>query len=87
MGCNCKNSKKLEKMFNANSEKYDKKGIFGLLALKSINIVNKIILMLLIIVLTPIVVIILIWNYIFKDKLIFIIPKFLRKIIKKHRNE
>ena len=73
MGCACKNSERLNKVlpFVAKTEK---KGILGRLNSFSINFINKLIVILMFIILTPIVIVVLIFSYIFKDKLTMILP-------------
>lgn len=82
MGCNCKNVEKLNK-YQPFLAKNEKKGVMNRINNFSINVLNKAIIILLFIILTPIVIIALIFNYLFKDKLTLILPKFMGKYLKR----
>ena len=82
MGCNCKSVDKLKKtqLFATKNEKV---GVWNRLNNISINFLNKFIILSLLIILTPIVVIVLLFNFLFGNGLMFPLPKFMSKYLKK----
>lgn len=75
MGCNCKNVKKLEnKLINDNGNIKEKNGvlrIFNKVSLAFKQVLMKLFIILLFIVLTPIVMLVLIITFIFKNQAFF----------------
>ena len=75
MGFNCKNVQKIEnKLANANNTQNDKKGVWNIFNKFTVliqEILIKIGVVLLVFILTPIVVVVLIYNYIFKNSAYF----------------
>ena len=75
MGCNCKNVKKLEnKLINDNGNIKEKNGvlrIFDKVTLAFKHVLIKLLVILLFIVLTPVVMIVLITTFIFKNQAFF----------------
>lgn len=87
MGCNCKNVEKLKKaqLFATNNERI---GVWNRINAMSINFINKSIIVILLIVLTPIVIMVLLFNFLFKGSLTFPIPKSMTKFLKRlNKNE
>lgn len=88
MGCNCKNIRKMDNILNINNNSsiQDKKSIVDIVNGISINVINKIIVVLLMIILVPIVIVYLIFSYLFGGNLMIKIPKFLKKLIDKTKD-
>lgn len=86
MGCNCKHAEDLKKIkpFNLQQEK---KGKLFIINEFLINVINKLIMTILLLVLTPIVIVMLLFNYLFKDKLTLILPNFMGKYLQKQKEE
>lgn len=88
MGCNCKNERKIEKLFNNNNNiAAEKRGLmyFVLKILQMfLEIINKLITITLILVLTPIVIVVLLFGYIFNGTLKINIPFKINKLITKY---
>ena len=86
MGCNCKQVEKLQKtqLFATKNEKI---GVLNRLNTMGINFFNKLIVVLLFVILTPIVIVVLILNYLFKDRLILPLPKFMAKHLEKMKED
>lgn len=71
MGCNCKTVKKINKRINANGDTYEKKGfmrLFSNLWVNFASVINMLGTCLLIIMLVPTVIVVLIYNFIFKKE-------------------
>lgn len=88
MGCNCKNERKIEKLFNNNNNiAAEKRGlmyfVFKILQM-FLEIINKLITITLILVLTPIVIVVLLFGYIFNGTLKINIPFKINKLITKY---
>lgn len=88
MGCNCKNERKIEKLFNNNNNiAAEKRGLmyFVVKILQMfLEIINKLITITLILVLTPIVIVVLLFGYIFNGTLKINIPFKINKLITKY---
>lgn len=82
MGCSCKNAEKLNKVLPFQA-KQERKGIIGALNRFSISFVNKVIVVVFFIILTPIVIMILTFNFLLRNKLMVTLPKFMGKFLKK----
>ena len=82
MGCNCKSVEKLKKtqLFSTKNERI---GVWGRINAMSINFLNKFIILSLLIILTPIIIIVLIINFLFGIGLMLPLPKFMSKYHKK----
>jgi hypothetical protein len=82
MGCNCKSVEKLKKtqLFSTKNERI---GVWGRINAMSLNFINKFIILSLLIILTPIVIIVLIINFLFGNGLMLPLPKFMSKYLKK----
>lgn len=77
MSCNCKTARKIRNKLSPNEK--GKTHLMGKLNEWFINLLNKLIVILLFIIITPIVILCLIFNFIFEGKLIFRIPKWMKK--------
>ena len=73
MGCNCKSVEKLKKtqLFSTKNERI---GVWGRINAMSLNFINKFIILSLLIILTPIVIIVLIVNFLFGNVLMLPLP-------------
>lgn len=88
MACACKNSKKIERLLIDDINKYENKGVIGALKRFNISFINKLVVFVLLIVMIPIVMIVVIFNFTFHNKLMVTIPKFmLNKSKNKEENE
>ena len=88
MACACKNSKKIERLLIDDVDKYEKKGVIGALNRFKISFINKFVVFVLLIVMIPVVMIVILFNFIIHNKLMVTIPSFmLNKSKNKEENE
>ena len=86
MACACKAARQADTMLFGNKLN-EKKGVKGFFMKFSINFLNKLITTLLIILLTPIVLLLMLYNFLIGDKLVIRVPKFITKRMNKNKNE
>jgi hypothetical protein len=90
MGCNCKEAKRIDKLFNFNDKKYDKKGaryFFDKILYVCAEALNRLIMIVLLVVLTPIVILTLIFKLLFGKYFGFKISNKLFNILKDGEQE
>ena len=77
MSCNCKTAKRIHNKLTAGEK--GKTHLMSKINDWFIGLLNKLIVILLFIIITPIVILCLIFNFIFEGKLIFRIPRWMRR--------
>lgn len=87
MGCNCKTVKKINERINANNKQYEKRGTLRILRniwLNFIHVLNIFLTCIIIITLVPIIILILLYNFLFKQDAYVPLPS---KFIKNKNDE